>query len=1000
MSIKSIFLLFFIIFIVFVLLSFKAEANPDPDWLSGWQYRKSHVIENTSGAGTNYQVSVKVYYGSGTDSDSDVYLNGKVRSDFGDVRFTDDTGTELLDYWMEENISQSNFTGTWVSNQPNAIWFKGTYNRTYIVFLHTIDLGGSAGTAKIIYYDHDTSDWSSSVSIGIVPSVLAKYSPTLTINSTGHMIVFYGGYDTGEPLRYRISSNPEDISSWEPEQELPFDYPADIYPIVLSDDDIIVFGRTPEVNYKSAIKSIDGGINWGANSPNYNDNNYWTVTDMVDDCTYVTGVRVGADDRIHIAWLRYDYGGSIREDIYYAYSDDDGETWYNASGTYSASMINKTDAEASYKVFESGSYDVDLVKVTADSANTPYISFSHGGSPNGTIKFATWNGSSWEIYNVTSSADLASGRRWSDLYTESTSTHYIYMPLNEEIEEYKTTDGGESWSNTKTLTTDGALTANETYLNPFIVRNFTDPLRLVYYKGNNSNLANDLYYYDYLASTSLQIPQAGYATFFVEISNDLSSEDQTIYIYYGNSSVTTTSNISTTFIFGDDFDDGDISDWYSQYDVSFDSSNYTSSPYGLKLASETVGERAFVNHSIASQTQKFVITMNVRSLKDIGQRYSYYKLSNSTDVTGPQLDLMRDGDIQYYDGAWNSIVYIQKETWYELELIVDVSADTFDAYVMNWLETDDGSFRNVMDEIVGIYVSGASATDSIRLNTIWIDDVRIRKYVDPEPTHGDWGNEEAGLTYSNDGDDSGGTVTEGAIVNTSVLWNDNINLSKAVFRHNTSGWSNVSWHSFSGNQEWFNETINTNGQAGKTICWNQWANDTSNNWNSTMSYHCFNVSKRADGSSCTVDYQCSGSYCVHNICRSTSTYCGDAYCDAEESCLSCVQDCGVCIRGGYPPEELPTEEEIPEEEVLECPVCPNPTEWSGCVNNSQTRTTYQCGTETNYICEGYIETKGCEIPALPQKEIPIYVLLLFIGAITSLVIIVSFIMKQKIFISL
>jgi hypothetical protein len=70
----------------------------------GWSYRKSHVINPASGAGTNYQVRIVAHYGSGTDSGEDVYLNGKCRTDFGDIRFTRSDGVSLLDYWMEEKV--------------------------------------------------------------------------------------------------------------------------------------------------------------------------------------------------------------------------------------------------------------------------------------------------------------------------------------------------------------------------------------------------------------------------------------------------------------------------------------------------------------------------------------------------------------------------------------------------------------------------------------------------------------------------------------------------------------------------------------------------------------------------------------------------------------------------------------------------------------------------------------------------------------------------------
>ena len=82
-------------------------------WLSEWNYRKSHVIQNASGAGTNYQIRITVHYGAGTDSGEHVYLNEHCKTDFGDIRFADDDGTTLLDYWMEEKVD-SEYAIFWV----------------------------------------------------------------------------------------------------------------------------------------------------------------------------------------------------------------------------------------------------------------------------------------------------------------------------------------------------------------------------------------------------------------------------------------------------------------------------------------------------------------------------------------------------------------------------------------------------------------------------------------------------------------------------------------------------------------------------------------------------------------------------------------------------------------------------------------------------------------------------------------------------------------------
>lgn len=98
--------------------------------------------------------------------------------------------------------------------------------------------------------------------------------------------------------------------------------------------------------------------------------------------------------------------------------------------------------------------------------------------------------------------------------------------------------------------------------------------------------------------------------------------------------------------------------------------------------------------------------------------------------------------------------------------------------------------------------------------------------------------------FTNDADDSGGSVTEGVIVNVTTFWNDTEDgLSHALMRTNQSGtWTNVSSLVMSPNKEmWYNTTIDTTGSGGDAVCWNQWANNTKDQWNDTMSDHCFDI---------------------------------------------------------------------------------------------------------------------------------------------------------------
>ena len=138
-------------------------GSEEAAWLTGWSYRKSHVINNATEAGTNYQIEITAHYGSGTDSGADVYLNSHCRTDFGDVRFTDDDGTTLLDYWLESKVD-SDHAIFWVevaddlSTNPAAI---------YIYYGNPTATTTSNGDSTFVFFDDflgtslDTTKWNS-----------------------------------------------------------------------------------------------------------------------------------------------------------------------------------------------------------------------------------------------------------------------------------------------------------------------------------------------------------------------------------------------------------------------------------------------------------------------------------------------------------------------------------------------------------------------------------------------------------------------------------------------------------------------------------------------------------------------------------------------------------------------------------------------------------------------------------------------------------------------
>ncbi|MEM5790821.1 MAG: DUF2341 domain-containing protein [Candidatus Aenigmatarchaeota archaeon] len=133
----------------FLFLFFLEPLTVSAGWLPGWQYRKSHVITNATGAGTNYQVRIIVKNATGTDSGDTVYIYNKTRSDFGDIRFTSSDGTTLLSYWIESLFTGINAT-FWVKVADNLNSSNATI---YVYYGNSSATNISNGDSTFDFFD-------------------------------------------------------------------------------------------------------------------------------------------------------------------------------------------------------------------------------------------------------------------------------------------------------------------------------------------------------------------------------------------------------------------------------------------------------------------------------------------------------------------------------------------------------------------------------------------------------------------------------------------------------------------------------------------------------------------------------------------------------------------------------------------------------------------------------------------------------------------------------
>jgi hypothetical protein len=236
----------------------------DPWYSTSWNYRKSHIIEHAAGAGTLYQIRLLVYYGSGTDSGGVVYLGGKCQYDFDDVRFTDDNGYTLLDYWRESKTDYGSAV-FWVEIKDDL---STTDRMFYIYYGNTGANSTSNFDATFIFGDPFDS---STLSTSRWPTRTG--SPTYWIDSTYHFIEFYdmaaNNWWNGKGFRSKSFSLP---SSWRIESAYGMYQP--FWFLHYSEANNEIFGGLFNVEH-SDFSTSDYGVAFSSLADNWAADKHW-----------------------------------------------------------------------------------------------------------------------------------------------------------------------------------------------------------------------------------------------------------------------------------------------------------------------------------------------------------------------------------------------------------------------------------------------------------------------------------------------------------------------------------------------------------------------------------------------------------------------------------------------------------------------------------------------------------------------------------------------------
>jgi hypothetical protein len=237
------------------------------------------------------------------------------------------------------------------------------------------------------------------------------------------------------------------------------------------------------------------------------------------------------------------------------------------------------------------------------------------------------------------------------------------------------------------------------------------------------------------------------ATIWVEFDS-IGTSDTTFYMYYGNNGAVSVSNITNTFIIGDDFERGNNGDtiggdWTetvahahisTTHDIG-DSTGFTGTRGAMLIGG--AGRATATTPLTASDTSYAIqcrvyhnITSDVHSVIQHGN--SSKRLLVGISASG--------NSIQYFDGSWKATGSTATlNAWSLLEVRnINFTAATFDIYLNGLLIKSAATMHasDVLNNIIKMYGTVKSGQD------VWVDNYIVRNWRDTEPAWGTWGTEE------------------------------------------------------------------------------------------------------------------------------------------------------------------------------------------------------------------------------------------------------------------
>jgi len=216
--------------------------------------------------------------------------------------------------------------------------------------------------------------------------------------------------------------------------------------------------------------------------------------------------------------------------------------------------------------------------------------------------------------------------------------------------------------------------------------------------------------------------------------------EATMYVYYGKADATEESDPDNVFDFFDHHET-DLSKW------AVDTTGGTAAlvavptpPEGSKSVEldDTDGVEVVKIEKFGLASRDYRVSYYIRSDKSEAAQNIYPAWKDAPNDLQVALAL-RNAEIQYYDTDWRTLRNYWPDVWYLIEYVFRLGAETFDIWIFSEPEGTNLDMRSIVEAQTGLSRGTAGAS----IIKGYFDLHKVRKYIDPEPTHESWGSEES-----------------------------------------------------------------------------------------------------------------------------------------------------------------------------------------------------------------------------------------------------------------